>query len=373
MGELIQELRLDLPPRLLFGWGAFGSLRAQSEALGLRRPLLVTDDGVAAVGLAARAQEALPGALLFTGVHANPSEDDVLAGLDAYRAGGCDGIVALGGGSPLDAAKAIRLLTSHPGPLSRYERTRGGDQLIGPDLPPMVAIPTTAGTGSEVGRGALIVLRESGRKALILSPHLLPSCSICDPELTLRLPAALTAATGFDALSHCIEELLAARPHPLVDALAAEGLRLIAGNLSRAVADGSDREAREAMLLGSLYGGIGFQKGLGAVHALSHPLASLRVHHGTANAILLPHVIRFNRTAVPAGYGRLVEVLRADPAVWVEKLLAETGLPTRLSEVGLRRDRIPALAEAALLDFTAASNPRPLNLEDCIALYEQAL
>ena len=229
-------------------------------------------------------------------VRANPTEADVESGVALYREAGCDGLVGLGGGSPIDAAKAIRLLATHPGRLADYDLTTGGLERIGPDLPPMVAIPTTAGTGSEAGRGALIQLPETGRKTIVLSPYLLPSTAICDPELTLNLPANLTASTGMDALTHCVESFLSTTFHPICDGIAVEGLRSIFKGLETAVYDGANLEARTSMMMGALLGGISFHKGLGVIHSLSHALgAEGRVHHGTLNAILLPHGLRFNQ------------------------------------------------------------------------------
>ncbi|MDR3632480.1 MAG: iron-containing alcohol dehydrogenase, partial [Isosphaeraceae bacterium] len=240
----------------------------------------------------------LPAAKVYTGVQPNPTEGDVLGGLERYRVEGCDGLVGLGGGSALDAAKAIRLLTTHPGPLADYDLTAGGGDRITADLPPMAALPTTAGTGSEAGRGTLIQLPQTGRKTIALSPYLLPSVALCDPELTLGLPPGLTAGTGMDALTHCIESYLSTTPHPICDGIALEGLRYVSRGLETAVQDGAAVAAREALMMGALLGGISFHKGLGVVHSLSHALgAEGRAHHGTLNAILLPHALRFNRDA----------------------------------------------------------------------------
>ena len=220
--------------------------------------------------------------LFIRQVQANPTEQDVLDGLDRYRALGCDGLIGLGGGSPIDAAKAIRLLSTHDGSLADYDFTQGGLDRITPDMPPMVAMPTTAGTGTEAGRGTLIQLDSTGRKTLALSPHLLPSLAICDPELTLTLGPELTAGTGMDAFTHCVESYLSTTYNPLCDGIALEGLRHISRGLESSVRDGQDRQARREMMMGSLLGGISFHKGLGVVHSLSHALGSEgRVHHGT--------------------------------------------------------------------------------------------
>jgi alcohol dehydrogenase class IV len=321
-------------------------------------------------------------AVLESGVHANPTEEDVLAGLDRYREEKCDGLIALGGGSPIDAAKAIRLLVSHPGRLVDYDVTKGGQERISSNMPPMVAVPTTAGTGSEVGRGALIQLPQTGRKSAVLSPFLLPTVAICDPELTRDLPSVLTAGTGMDALTHCVESYLSIAFHPVCDGIAVEGLRYISKGLETAVRDGSKSEARVAMMMGALLGGISFQKGLGVVHSLSHALGSQGcVHHGTLNAILLPHSLRFNKDA---SGGRMAELAsrmglgRGGDAcghliTLSELLLARLPLPRRLGQLeGLRHDRIPEYAHLAMLDHCHRTNPRCCTVVELEELLDRA-
>jgi alcohol dehydrogenase class IV len=371
------------PNRIVFGAGAVGCLPAELGRLGVVRPLIVTDPGLMALGLVDRLIAQLgPGAVVHSDVHANPTEADVLGGLALYREAGCDGVVGLGGGSPIDAAKAIRLLATHPGRLADYDLTQGGSDRIGPEMPPMVAIPTTAGTGSEAGRGALIQLPQTARKTIVLSPYLLPSAAICDPELTLGLPAKLTAATGMDALTHCMESFLSTTVHPICDGIAVEGLRSIFKGLETAVDDGSNLEARSAMMVGALLGGISFHKGLGVVHSLSHALgAEGRVHHGTLNAILLPHGLRFNRSASGSRIAELARRLglgRSGDAeghliTLTELLLARLPLPRRLGDLdGLARDRIPDYARLAMLDHCHRTNPRPCTQDDFSQLLERA-
>jgi alcohol dehydrogenase class IV len=372
------------PNRILFGAGSRAQLGGELVRLGVARPLVVTDPGLEVSGLAGdiMAGGGLGHAVLFSSVRANPTEDDVLGGLDRYRTERCDGVVGLGGGSPIDAAKAIRLLATHPGNLDDYELTTGGSARITPNLPPMVAVPTTAGTGSEAGRGALIQVPRTGRKMIVLGTPLLPSVAICDPELTHRLPPELTAGTGMDALTHCIESYLSTMFHPICDGIALEGLRYIARGLEAAVRDGSNAEARDAMMMGALLGGISFHKGLGVVHALSHALgAEGRAHHGTLNAILLPHALRFNRdAALPrltdiaarlglgrggAAPGHLISL--------VELVLARLPLPRRLGQVdGLRRDKIAEYARLAMLDHCHRTNPRPCSQGELEELLERA-
>jgi alcohol dehydrogenase class IV len=335
-----------------------------------------------ASGLAAEVVGSIPTAVLFHDVHANPTEADVLAGLARFGEARCDGLIGLGGGSPLDAAKAMRLLATHAGRLADYDLTQGGLDRITADLPPMLAIPTTAGTGSEAGRGALIQLPQTGRKTIVLSPHLLPTTAICDPELTRGLPPVLTAGTGMDALTHCVESYLSTTCHPICDGIAVEGLRHIFKGLETAVRDGANLEARTAMMTGALLGGISFHKGLGVVHSLSHALgAEGRVHHGTLNAILLPHSLRFNR---PAAESRMHELASrvglgrgGDGAghliTLAELILARLPLPRRLGQLdGLRRDRIPEYARVAMLDHCHRTNPRTCTQADMEHLLERA-
>lgn len=370
------------PNRILFGAGTRASLASELAQLGVRHPLVVTDPGLEASGIVTEVVTTLERASIFSAVQANPTEDDVLAGLERYRTLGCDGLVAIGGGSPIDAAKAIRLLVTHPGQLADYDLTTGGQPKISANLPPMAAVPTTAGTGSEAGRGALIQLPQTGRKTIVLSPYLLPSVAICDPELTYGLPPGLTAGTGMDALTHCVESYLSTTLHPICDGIAMEGLRQVSKGLEAAVRDGADHKARETVMMGALLGGISFHKGLGVVHSLSHALGSEgRVHHGTLNAILLPHSLRFNREAALArltelaarlGLGRSGE----GPAHFItltELVLARLPLPRKLRDVeGLRHDRIAEYARLAMLDHCHRTNPRPCTQPELEVLLDRA-
>jgi alcohol dehydrogenase class IV len=320
--------------------------------------------------------------MIFSAVQANPAEADVLEGLSVYRDKRCDGLIAIGGGSAIDAAKAIRLLTTHAGTLADYDFTKGGLERITADLPPMAALPTTAGTGSEAARGALIQLPQTGRKTIVLSPFLLPSVAICDPELTRGMPPELTAGTGMDAFTHCIESYLSSTFHPICDGIALEGLSYVARGLENAVRDGSDMQARNAMMMGALLGGISFHKGLGVVHSLSHALgAAGRVHHGTLNAILLPHALRFNREAA----GERMEDLAAQLGIGrgsdgpghlitlTELILARLPLPGRLRAVdGLERDRVPHYARLAMLDHCHRTNPRICSEADMEEILDRA-
>lgn len=363
-----------------FDFGAVKLLPAELERLGIRRPLLVTDKGVRAAGLLGRVIETLGAspAVIYDETPPNPTEDAVLAATELFREGACDGIVALGGGSAIDLGKAVALLATHPSPLQQYAAVEGGAARITAKVAPLIAIPTTAGTGSEVGRGSVIVMG-SGRKLGLLSPHLLPKVAICDPELTLGLPPMLTAATGMDALAHCIETFIASAVNPTADAIALDGLRRGIAHVERATRDGQDREARWNMMIAAFEGALAFQKGLGAVHALSHPLGAvpgLSLHHGTLNAVLLPAVLRFNRPAIGAKYQQLAEAMGlapgADPAEAVAAMNARLGLPAGLGAMGLSRELLPAIAQAALKDHCHATNPRAASAEDYLRILEES-
>ncbi|MBV9220325.1 MAG: iron-containing alcohol dehydrogenase [Methylobacteriaceae bacterium] len=365
-----------------FDFGAISGLPDDLRAVGIRRPLLVTDRGVIAAGLAERILALLPDGLkspVFSEVPSNPTETAVQAGLSAYRAGDCDGLVAVGGGSPIDLAKAVAILATHPGPLDQYMFVNGGIGRITGAVAPLIAIPTTAGTGSEVGRGALISL-DDGRKLAAISPFLIPKRAICDPDLTLALPPALTAGTGMDALTHCVECFISPIDNPPAGAIALDGAERIARYLVPAVENGANRTARWEMLMGAMEGAMAFQKGLGAVHALSHPLGALRspsLHHGTLNAVLLPHVLRFNRAHVGTKYARLAVAMGlsegADLADFVASLNRRIGLPASLGAMGVSHEVVPWVAEQAMLDHCTPTNPRKPTREDYVAILEAAL
>ena len=366
--------------RIQFGAGALSCLAEELKLLGAHAPLVITDRGVVAAGLAARVTALIPGTVpIFDETPGNPTEAAVEAAATAYRRAGCDGIVALGGGSSLDLAKATALVVSHPGPLAQYAAILGGVARITAAMPAVVAIPTTAGTGSEVGRAALITLND-GRKLGFISPHLIPNVAICDPELTLGLPPALTAATGMDAVSHCIETFLSPRFNPPADAIALDGLARAVRWLPEAVADGGNVAARSAMMMAALQGGLCFQKGLGAVHAMSHPLGGLeqpRLHHGTLNAVIMPAVLRYNEAYAEEKYVRLRVAVGlapgADLAAFIEAFNRRLGLPESLTEMGVPPDCLPRMIEGAVCDHSSATNPRPMQAADYAVLFDQAM
>ena len=361
--------------RIQFDFGAVRLLPEELALLGIQRPLLVTDAGVRAAGLVERVLAALGSAPpVFEETPSNPTEAAAEAALELYRGENCNGMIALGGGSAIDLAKAVALLATHPGTLGDYGIRGGGSARIG-KIAPVLAIPTTAGTGAEVGRAATLTLKD-GRKIACVSFNLIPKTAICDPEFTLSLPPRLTGATGMDALSHGIESYLSVWVNPPAAAIALDCVERAGRWVERAVTHGDDREARWQMLMAALEGGLTFQKSLGAVHAAGHPLGALGYHHGTLNAILLPPVLRFNAPAVPEKIERLKAALglgsSEDLADWIEHLTRRIGLPTRLSELGLDASLIPELAAQASLEHLSETNPRPASAADYRRILEAA-
>jgi 4-hydroxybutyrate dehydrogenase len=362
-----------------FDFGALALLPGELKRLGVACPLVVTDRGVASAGLLARVLEAIGSgfdAQVWDGTPANPTEDAVMAAAQVYRDRGCDGLVAVGGGSSIDLAKAVGLIATHSEPLMQYAAVEGGVARITSRVAPLIAVPTTAGTGSEVGRGSVIVMRD-GRKLGLLSPNLLPKVALCDPELTLGLPAMLTAATGMDAMAHCIETFCAPSVNPPAEAIALDGLRRASANIEIATRDGTNRQARWEMMMAAMEGAMAFQKGLGAVHALSHPMGALPgrpLHHGTLNAVLLPAVLEFNapvlqgkRATLNAGLGLAAD---ADPAAHIRTLNSRLGLPAGLGAMGVTRADFGAVADAALKDHCHQTNPRLASRDDYLAMLD---
>ena len=360
--------------RIEFGEGEARRLPELLAEIGVRRPLIATDRGLVATGLVARIAEGLPAAVVFDATPPNPTEEAVMAAHALYVSEECDGIVGLGGGSSIDLAKAVRLLTGHPAPLDQYAAVNGGVKRIHGRICPMIAVPTTSGTGSEVGRAAVIITAE-GRKLGLISQHFLPTIALCDPELTYGLPPGLTAATGMDAVSHCLETYMAPAFNPPAEAIALHGLECGLRSIERATRDGSDHAARRDMMVCALEGAMAFQKGLGAVHALTHPLGAIRslnLHHGTLNAVLMPAVLRFNRVAIGEKWTVLSRLMGGDPAEVVTVLNAKLGLPSGLVAMGVTDAMMEDVSHAALKDHCHATNPRTPTQGDYLELLRQS-
>jgi alcohol dehydrogenase class IV len=365
--------------------GARRLLAAECERVGIKKPLIVTDAGVRAAGVLQQVLDALPAQLrgaVYDGTPPNPNEAAVREAVALFQKHGCDGLIAVGGGSSIDCAKGAAIAARHPGPLKTYATIEGGAALITDACVPLIAVPTTAGTGSEVARGAIVIL-DDGRKVGFHSWHLLPRAAICDPELTLGLPPLLTAATGMDAIAHCMETFMAPPYNPPADGIALDGLARGWAHIERATRDGQDRDARLQMMSTSAQGALAFQKGLGCVHSLSHSLGGVnpKLHHGTLNAMFLPAVIRFNaeaesmikerrleRMALAMGLARGDEVADA-----IRAMNGRLDLPTGLGAMGVQRDWFDRIIEGALADHCHKTNPRLASTDDYRAMLEDSM
>jgi len=382
----IANASFSFPTRIEYGPGKCRDLPVLLSQIGVSKPLFVSDPGFTQTPAFGSIRKVLDGAkipwALATDVHSNPTEVDVQKTFESYRHHDCDGVVGLGGGSPLDVAKAVRLMIKRP----ELELSKFNWQDDWTGLVPFIAIPTTAGTGSEVGRSAVITPTATKRKAVLFHPELLAAIAILDPELTLGLPGPLTAATGFDALTHCIESYTSPVLHPLCDGIALEGIRLIAQSLPQVMNDPSDVEARGRVQLAAAMGGIAFQKDLGAAHSMAHPLSTLHgFHHGLANALCLTVVMEFNAKRMPGLYRQVAIALGEDVVRGsaeeadragigaVEKLLSAINIPLGLRKHGVEEGNIAALADEAILDPCHQTNPVPVAQSDFVALYHSAL
>jgi 4-hydroxybutyrate dehydrogenase len=372
-------------------FGVLGTLAAECEKANIHRPLIVTDQGVKAVGILQKALDALPGVpvAVFDDTPSNPTEAAVRAAVKVYHAHQCDGLIALGGGSSIDCAKGVAIAATHEGPLKTYATIEGGSLKITTAVCPLIAVPTTAGTGSEVARGAIVIV-DDGRKLGFHSWHLVPKAALLDPELTLGLPPALTAATGMDAIAHCMETFMAAPFNPPADGIALDGLARGWTYIERATQNGQDRDARLNMMSASMQGAMAFQKGLGCVHSLSHSLGGVnpRLHHGTLNAMFLPAVIRFNaqaesvqrdkrmeRMAYAMGLGDIQGAVNAAEAVAqaIVHMNARLGLPKGLADMGVERAWFDKIIEGALADHCHKTNPRLASHADYVAMLEASM
>ena len=375
----------NYPTTIRFGAGRIRELPAACRELGMQRPMLVTDEGLRSVAMVASAlascRNAGLGCEVFSDVQANPVAENVTAGVAAYCEGGHDGVIALGGGSGLDAGKAIALMVGQDRPIFDFEdREDWYTRVKVAGMAPVVAVPTTSGTGSEVGRASVITDLSDDTKKIIFHPKMLPAIVIADPELTLGLPPEITAAVGMDALSHNLEAFCSPGYHPMAQGIALEGIKLIQQWLPAAFRDGARLEARAHMMAASAMGATAFQKGLGAMHSLSHPVtALLGAHHGLTNAVVMPYVLQFNRDAIAAKMEELARYLDL-PRVsftgaldWVVSLRRELGIPETLSALGVTEDLVDRMAPMAAADPSTASNPLPCTVEDMAVLYRRCV
>ncbi len=379
----------SFPTRIVFGRGAVRELPRVLEETGVRKPLIVTDPGLRATTVVDTVTGVLKQAGIahevYDKVHGNPIEDDVLESAALYRSAGCDGAIGLGGGSALDVSKAVIVMARHDGALTELEWQAGGTERMKGPYDPVIAIPTTSGTGSEVGRSSVITSHKLGRKIIIFSPWLMPKRAILDPALTVELPPFLTAATGMDAFTHCLESLTCPVFHPLCDAIAIYGLELIIRYLECATRNGADIEARGYMQVAATMGAISFQKDLGAAHSLAHPLSTeFGLNHGLANALCLPAVMRFNLEPAAAHYARLASLFgvavagmsQKDAAgrsvVEVESLIDRLGIRRGLRNHGVPKESLEPLSAKAFEDSCHKTNIRACTQADLLRLYEES-
>ncbi len=372
-------------------FGALALLPEELERARITKPLLVTDAGVRAAGLLDKAAHALRGVphAVFDGTPSNPTEAAVRQAARIYTEQGCDGLVAVGGGSSIDLAKGVAIVATHPGPLTTYATIEGGSARISERTAPLIAVPTTAGTGSEVARGAIVIV-DDGRKLGFHSPHLIPKGALLDPELTMGLPPFLTAATGMDAIAHCMETFMSGAINPPADGIALDGLERAWRHIERATKDGSDREARFNMMSASMQGAMAFQKGLGCVHSLSHSLGGFnpKLHHGTLNAMFLPAVIRFNASAHSMlrerRLARMAHAMGLGPqgrddetgdavATAIRAMNARLGLPSGLAELGVTAQHFDKIIDGAMADHCHKTNPRLATRADYVAMLETSM
>lgn len=374
----------NYPTAVRFGAGRIKELPAACRTAGMERPLLVTDPFLATQPMTAKAlallNEAGLNAAMFSDIKPNPVETNVYRGLEVLRAGNHDGVVAMGGGSALDAGKVIAFMAGQTKPMWEFEDVGDWWKRADPNgIAPVVAVPTTAGTGSEVGRAGVITQEATHTKKVIFHPLMMPKVTICDPELTVGMPRHITAGTGLDALAHCLEAYCAPFYHPMADGIAVEGMRLVKEYLPRAYKDGSDLEARAQMMSSAAMGATAFQKGLGAIHALSHPVGALYdTHHGLTNAVFMPYVLVYNREAIEEKIERLSAYLGLPANFqafldWTLALRSELGVPHTLDGLKVGTERFDEMAAMAPEDPTAGGNPVPLSKENARDLYEKAL
>jgi alcohol dehydrogenase class IV len=372
------------PTAIRFGAGRIKELAEACAAAGIARPLLVTDKGLADLPITQNALDILDaaglGRAIFSDVDPNPTDKNLDAGVVAFRAGGHDGVIAFGGGSGLDLGKLVAFMAGQTRPVWDFEDV--GDWWTRADASaifPNVAVPTTAGTGSEVGRAGVVTNSKTHVKKIIFHPKIMPSVVICDPELTVGMPKAITVGTGMDAFAHCLEAYCSPFYHPMSQGIALEGMRLVKENLPKVFADGGDITARAHMMSAAAMGAVAFQKGLGAVHALSHPIGAIyNTHHGTTNAVVIPPVLRFNRSAIEeriAAAAAYLGIVRGFDGFYdyVLALRSKLGIPDKLRDLGVGKDRIDEMAAMAIEDPSAGGNPVPLTLDSAKALFRECI
>jgi len=372
------------PTSIKFGAGRIKELADHCKALGIKKPLLITDRGLAPMPITQNALDILEaaglGRAVFADVDSNPTDVNLDAGVKAFKAGGHDGVIAFGGGSGLDLGKCVAFMAGQSRPVWDFEDvgdwwTRASVEGIAP----IIAVPTTAGTGSEVGRASVITNSQTHTKKVIFHPKFLPAVTICDPELTIGMPKIITAGTGMDAFAHCLEAYSSPFYHPMSAGIALEGLRLVKDYLPRAYKDGTDIEARANMMSAAAMGAVAFQKGLGAIHSLSHPVGAIyNTHHGMTNAVVMPPVLRFNRPAIEQKIGLAAAYLGISGGFdgfydYVLQLREELGVPDKLSALGVGTDRIDEMAAMAIVDPTAGGNPVELTLEAAKQLFRDSI
>lgn len=376
-----QTYTFNFPTRIRFGAGVIAELGSYLNEHGLSKPLIVTDPIIRELDFFKKIVSDLQAQGLavsvFSEMHKNPVKSDVLAGGDAFDQNGCDCIVGIGGGAALDVARAIVLRINHRRDLFDYDDLIGGDVHVTNDVPHFVTVPTTSGTGSEVGRSAIISEDESHKKRILFSPKLLAKIVFADPELTMGLPPFVTAATGMDALTHNMEAYIAKNWHPICDGIALEGMAMIAAHIEKATHQ-PDIASRAYMLLGSMMGAIAFQKGLGVVHSLSHPLSTLLdTHHGLGNAVNLPYGMKFNYEGCEEKFENMARALGAKSGKELPEFLFElndrVGIPRKLSDIGVKEEHLEPLADLAIADFAHPNNPKTCTREDFLKLYKEAL
>ena len=380
----VPSMNWSYPTAIKFGPGRISELAEHARSVGMARPLLVTDKALAVLPITVAALDILEaaglGRAVFSEVDPNPNELNMEAGLAVYRAGNHDGVICFGGGSALDLGKMIALMVGQTRPVWDFEDV--GDWWTRVDaskVAPIIAVPTTAGTGSEVGRAGVLTNSVTHVKKIIFHPKLLPAITICDPELTVGMPRFITAGTGMDALAHCLEAYCSPFYHPMSQGIALEGMRLVLENLPRVYADGTDIEARAHMMSAAAMGAVAFQKGLGAIHALSHPVGAVYgTHHGTTNAVVMPMVLDFNRGMIEERLGRASDYLGIsggfdgfrDQIMALRETLA---IPANLSAMGVEQSRLDMLSAMAIEDPSCGGNPVPMTLENTRALFQACL